>query len=178
MEIIMLTHDPSVTLGQDEAARDSVRNFIGAFKECSHDIQQLILRQMESINDPDMDEMDRQTATETVMEALFPCTHTDGRHGIDLQESEDNDRHVSDGGAVLAEMDAEEELFAVRLASVMKDKGVSQVELAGRIGIGQPAVSLMLARKCRPQKRTIEKMAKALGVTSEDLWPTAQFRLG
>ena len=35
----------------------------------------------------------------------------------------------------------------------------------------QPAVSMMVNRTCYPQKRTVEKIASALSVEPEDLWP-------
>ncbi len=48
---------------------------------------------------------------------------------------------------------------------------MSQVELAAAIGVGQPAISMMLSRNCRPQRRTVECIARALEVTPNDLWP-------
>ena len=68
-------------------------------------------------------------------------------------------------------MDLEEETFANSLDGHMKSKGISQVELAAAIGVGQPAISMMLSRDCRPQRRTVEKLARALGVPPNDLWP-------
>ncbi|MGA7500029.1 MAG: helix-turn-helix domain-containing protein, partial [Isosphaeraceae bacterium] len=68
-------------------------------------------------------------------------------------------------------MDLEEETFANSLVGHMKAKGISQVELAAAIGVGQPAISMMLSRDCRPQRRTVEKLARALGVPPNDLWP-------
>jgi transcriptional regulator with XRE-family HTH domain len=53
----------------------------------------------------------------------------------------------------------------------MEERGVTQTELAERIGVGQPAISNMLCRQCRPQKRTVEKIAAALEVAPEELWP-------
>jgi len=41
-------------------------------------------------------------------------------------------------------------------------RGLTQAALAERIGVGQPAISMMLSRKCRPQRHTIEKLAAAL----------------
>ena len=61
--------------------------------------------------------------------------------------------------------------FANSLDGHMKAKGISQVELAAAIGVGQPAISMMLSRDCRPQRRTVEKLARALGVPPNDLWP-------
>ena len=68
-------------------------------------------------------------------------------------------------------MDHEEATFAERLREVMKKKAVTQEQLADRIGVGQPAISLMLQRACRPQKRTVFRLAEALGVSPDELWP-------
>lgn len=73
-------------------------------------------------------------------------------------------------------MDSQEQSFADRLSILMDAKRISQLELAARIGCTQPAISQMLSRKSRPQKRTILKLAEALGVNATmqnatDLWP-------
>jgi len=46
--------------------------------------------------------------------------------------------------------------------------------LAEKIGVGQPAISMMLQRQCRPQKRTVMRIAEALGVSAEELWPNTK----
>lgn len=70
-------------------------------------------------------------------------------------------------------MDREEVTFAERLRGVMEEKGVTQQTLADRVGVGQPAIAMMLARQCRPQQRTVVKLAQALGVDRSELWPPA-----
>ncbi len=47
---------------------------------------------------------------------------------------------------------------------------VTEVQLARRIGVSQSAISMMLPRRCRPQRRTVEKLAETLGVKADDLW--------
>jgi lambda repressor-like predicted transcriptional regulator len=68
-------------------------------------------------------------------------------------------------------MEEEETEFAANLARLLKEKEISQAELAKRVGVGRSAISMMLSRQCRPQKRTVEKIAHALGVELRDLWP-------
>jgi transcriptional regulator with XRE-family HTH domain len=53
----------------------------------------------------------------------------------------------------------------------MDKAGLTQEQLAEKIGVGQPAISMMLKRQCRPQKRTVQRLAEALGVAAEELWP-------
>lgn len=71
----------------------------------------------------------------------------------------------------LAQMEQEESVFAERLSRLMAEKQMTQAELARRIGVGQSAVSMLLSRKCRPQPRTLGKLAEALGVTVSEIWP-------
>ena len=68
-------------------------------------------------------------------------------------------------------MDCQEAAFADRLRELMTVKCVTQQELSNRVGCSQPAISQMLNRKCRPQKKTILKLAEALQVQPQELWP-------
>jgi transcriptional regulator with XRE-family HTH domain len=68
-------------------------------------------------------------------------------------------------------MDREEAEFATRLAAIMKDRKLSQEGLAKLVGVGQPAISNMLNRQCRPQRATVERFANALEVPPDKLWP-------
>ena len=71
-------------------------------------------------------------------------------------------------------MNREEDAFAQRLRKLMDEKGMTQTTLAEQLGIGQSAISNMLHRQCRPQRRTVIRLAEALGVSSDDLWPNFQ----
>jgi transcriptional regulator with XRE-family HTH domain len=53
----------------------------------------------------------------------------------------------------------------------MKKHGMTQAELAEKTDVNQPAIANMLSRECRPQRRTIAKLAAAFGVEPEELWP-------
>jgi len=68
-------------------------------------------------------------------------------------------------------LNAQEATFAQRLRELMEAKRISQQELADRVGCSQPAISQMLHRRCRPQKKTILKLAEALNVPAHELWP-------
>jgi transcriptional regulator with XRE-family HTH domain len=73
-------------------------------------------------------------------------------------------------------MDQEEASFADRLRSLMEKKGLTQEQLAAKVGVGQPAISMMLQRNCRPQRRTVLRLAEAFGVSPEELWPKVKER--
>ena len=71
---------------------------------------------------------------------------------------------------IIAEMDRQEATFAERLRQLMKEKNLTQSELAQKVGIGQSAISMMLNRNCRPQNKTVLRIAAAPGVDAKDLW--------
>jgi len=108
----------------------------------------------------------------TIADALLLNPDDEGEYGQDLVASETNAAAVYPSlRHEVQKMDAQEADFAERLRKLMADKCVTQQELAERVGCSQPAVSQMLNRKCRPQKKTILKLAEALHVPPEDLWP-------
>jgi lambda repressor-like predicted transcriptional regulator len=143
--------------------------YLCAFRECSDEIQGMIMEMASIANDPEATVEERAAAAATIAEALFP-SGDDGPLGVDLEASESLDAQGAEK-AVLDALDAEEAAFSERLAALLRDKEMTQVRLAEMIGVGQPAISMMLSRKCRPQRRTVEKIAGALGVTPEELWP-------
>ena len=149
-------------------AEQSVRTFIevrNAYNECDPEIQTVIDEMVEICHGPEAGEDEKRMALTTIMEALYPSLSTD------LLSMEKGARQSPEGKASEESLDAEEERFAKRLRKHMKACKMTQKQLAAEIRVGQPAISNMLNRQCRPQQRTVKKLAKALGVTLEDLWP-------
>ena len=143
-----------------------------ALTECDNELRAVALELMEQLASGDLDKHEEQSTCALLAEILFPNADAAGRPGLDLVEAEAiaTEEHP-DAGPILAEMDCQESTFADRLKSVMDAKGMTQVELAEKVGIGQPAISMILNRTCRPQKKTVQKLAAALGVAPTDLWP-------
>ncbi len=149
------------------------KRFFGALIECSDEVQRVVVSLLNVVKDPEAPPAERKRALMTIADALFlnPC-EDDGLYGQDLDASES---YAAQKNAPLArevrKMDAQEESFAVRLKELMTAKQISQQELAERVGCSQPAISQMLNRMCRPQKRTILRLADALNVQPRELWP-------
>lgn len=174
---------------QPLSENDAIAQILGsahllqAYIECSDKLQEHAKKMVRIIVSPDADEEDRFLAATTLFELLLPYSHEgDGLYGMDLEAAEQlvkKHRNSTDPAAkdcretaeALEKMDAEEATFAVRLEGLMKSHGLTQTELAQRIGVGQPAIAMMLKRECRPQKRTIARLAEAFGVKPEELWP-------
>jgi lambda repressor-like predicted transcriptional regulator len=139
-----------------------------AFLECSDEVQAAIREMVEIVNDPEASEDEKYSASLTISEALFPASHN-GCLGIDLEECEKI--APPDVSHVLQSMDKQEATFGERVEAILDSKKMTQGDLATAVGIGQPAISMMLSRQCRPQRRTVEKIAKALGVEASEIWP-------
>ena len=143
-----------------------------AFLECDDELRAVALELLGHLSSGELDKHDEQSTCALLAEILFPNADSTGRPGLDLIEAEAiAAQEHPDAGPILAEMDREENTFAERLRCHMTAKGITQVELAEKVGIGQPAISMMLNRTCRPQKKTVQKLAAALEVAPTDLWP-------
>lgn len=146
-----------------------LRNYL----ECNDAVQGGIREMIEIVNSPNSDEDEREMALRTIQEALFPVYHN-GTFGVGLDDADtlatSNQR---DGKVSLNEIEREEQTFADRLRSHIDKRGITQDDLAAKIGVGQTAIAMMLSRHCRPQRRTIRRLAEALGVAPNELWPDA-----
>lgn len=131
---------------------------IAAYKECGDELQTAIHDMLEVIRSSESTDDEKMSAADTIASILTPgsCEASLGEWKSDPADE--------------AAMDAQEESFAERVRTLMEQQDITQSELARRIGIGQPAVSLMLRRECRPQSATIDRIAKALDVKRSDVW--------
>ncbi|MGL6075246.1 MAG: helix-turn-helix domain-containing protein [Fimbriiglobus sp.] len=149
------------------------RRFLGALIECTDDIQDVVVSMLGVLKDPQATPPEQKRALITIADALFPnpCEQ-DGQYGLDLFASESYAAAKTRSLAnEVNKMNSQEESFAERLKNLMALKRISQQELSVRIGCSQPAISQMLSRMSRPQKRTILKLAESLGVHPRELWP-------
>ncbi len=142
-----------------------------AYLECSDEVQAIVRDMFEIISDEASEASEKEMAAATVAEALFPSS-LNGAIGADLLELEEHHKSTCSRSAeALEQMDAQEKHFSVRVAHYLKEQGLTQEQLGKAIGIGQTGVSMLLSRESRPQRRTVEKIAKALDVDPSELWP-------
>ena len=148
--------------------------YVLALKECDPELRDAAYELFEQLNSGELDQYQTLATTALIAEILFPNSDTRGLPGLDLEEVERLAPLTNpEAATVLADMDRQEATFAERLQDLLTAKGVTQAELAAKVGVGQPAISMMLNRVCRPQRKTVEKIAAALGVTPEELWPAS-----
>ena len=154
----------------DLAASQMFAHYFHAFLECDSSIQEVVRDMVEIITDPTVDPDDRELALSTLYAALFPArSPRDGFIGVDLEEEER--QATGEEAEIQAEFDRQEGTFASRVEGLLRERCMTQAQLADAIGVKQPAIAMMLARRGRPQRRTVDKVAQALGVTPSQLWP-------
>jgi lambda repressor-like predicted transcriptional regulator len=142
-----------------------VRN---AYDECSLEIRAVVDDMLDICRDPEAAEDERDRAISTIIEAMFPSL------AADLRLTEQEALQTPEAIAFEEQMDREETGFAENVRKLMKEQGLTQEALAARVAVGQPAISNMLNRQCRPQRRTVLQFAEALGVTPRELWPSLE----
>jgi transcriptional regulator with XRE-family HTH domain len=146
--------------------------FISALQECGEQLRTDAERLMAIVDDPMSLPGQRGRAWNTLLDQFHLLPDDEGRYGMDLARSEAG---AAERFPMLAreveQMDSQEALFSDRLRQIMKDKNITQQQLAERIECSQPAISQMLNRKCRPQRKTLDKIASALSVDVLELWP-------
>ena len=149
------------------------RQFVARLLECSDEVQQAVIALMEVVKAPSTTPAERQRALMTIADALYlNPDEMDKEYGQDAVRSEEYGAENSPPLArEAAKMNTQEQAFADRLRELMTAKRISQRELAERVGCSQPAVSQILNRTCRPQRKTILKLADALSIAPRDLWP-------
>ena len=167
-----MTTDTATISHPDRLKSHAFAEMFRAYMEASDEVQAVIKSMARIINDADATTDEVDAALVTLHEALFP-SHHDGELGIDILALRDvaPDRVQREG---FAEVDESDRQFSVRLKAIMEEREVTQADLADRIGVQQPAISMMLARKCHPQRNTVERLAEALGVDPTDLWSQYQ----
>jgi transcriptional regulator with XRE-family HTH domain len=151
-----------------QMSADERRSWCAALAECSDDVRDTVMRLIETAEDPKATEREKKRAAATIREVL-KFRHP---HGTDLGQWEvDECLHGPQANQTAARLDSQEAAFAEKLRELLKSKGLTQAELAARVGCSQPAISQMLNRTCRPQRQTILKLATALDVHPRELWP-------
>jgi len=154
------------------AAIQAASPIVLAFAECDEELRAKVVELFKALASDKLDEEQRVATIALLAEILFPNAGRNGLPGLDLCEAEQTATQVnSEANDVLDRMDAEEADFAKRLRQMMEARDMTQAQLASAVGIGQPAVSMMLNRTCRPQRKTVARFAQALGVAPEELWP-------
>jgi predicted XRE-type DNA-binding protein len=154
--------------GADRASAELFASVFEAYQKASLTVKDIVSTMSRVINDPTAEREEVDAAIDTLIEALFPESK-DGGYGADLESLKAADG--AEAGSVLESHQRQEEHFSAAVMELMERRHMVQRDLAQAVGVTQPAISMLLSRKCRPQKVTIEKIAKALQVDPKEIWP-------
>lgn len=135
---------------------------------CSAPIQGVVRDLIQLFNDPAIEAEERQRILRALAVTLFQ--HQDERPP-ERQEPSPARPTVPEEGVWRTRLQQEEGEFVANLKRLMSARGLTQADLAQRAGLSQPAISMMLARKYRPQRRTVRLLAQVLEVSESELWP-------
>ena len=140
-----------------------------AFRKLDEDTREDVDELVSAAVRDDMESHEREGIFATLAQILFPALC----HSLDRSTFEvSNEVHTREGVLSAQSLDQEEATFASLLQEALGAKAFTQTALAQAIGVHQSAISMMLSRKCRPQRRTVERIAAALGVDPSSLWPS------
>lgn len=175
MEKLAASNANSATDTLHTSALQAAAPIVCALAECDEALRVDALELFKQLVSDDLDHEQRLATTALLAEILFPNCDLNGLPGLDLVEAEAMAPSVApEAKEILDRMDQEEAFFAQRLRDLMTERGWTQVDLADKVGLGQPAISMMLNRTCRPQRKTVLRFAQAFGVPPADLWPHFQ----
>lgn len=159
--------EPSCKNGSDNVT--SPAEVLIAYLEKSPIVQAVIRDLVNILKDRNLPSEERQWAETALQDALF--RHKSPQPGKRGRVVSDEKRQLPGLREAQQRLEEEDRVFAANLARFLKEQEISQAELAKRVGVGRSAISMMLSRQCRPQRRTVEKIAQALGVELRELWP-------
>lgn len=132
-------------------------------------VRQTTLEMLRIIEDRDSSPEDRDRACRTIRESLSQAESSEIAGTSLTRPAQASLRETLPG--LESKLDSQESSFWRKVLETLKAKSITQLQLADRLGITQPAVSQMLHRRCRPQRKTIMSLADALGVEPRELWP-------
>ncbi len=146
-----------------------------ALHECDDELRAEAIELFKQLGSDELDKEARDSTLALLAEILFPDADNKGVPGLDLCEAEEIAAETSpEAKETLAAMDKQEAAFAQKLRELMARHKMTQAELAEKAGLGQPAISMMLNRSCRPQRKTVMKFAQIFGVEPQELWGQQQ----
>jgi DNA-binding XRE family transcriptional regulator len=161
---------PSTPTAQNPGDLIASREFaemLPAFDQAGAEPQAAVREASRTINDPLATAEEREQANATIARILFSLKGI-GTLGRPVGREERTD--LEKGRVAQQRRERQQAFFAERLEKLLREKNLTQTALAEKIGVGQPAVSMMLSRRCYPRRRTVEKIAEALNVAVSELW--------
>lgn len=110
---------------------------------------------------------DREELRISLLEMLDP----EGAIKLDTVPLEVDSRNDTGIAAARQSLDEKKARFGKKLTGLMAEAGLSQQELAEKLGVTQSCISQFASGNHKPQPDTLRKLADALDCEIADLWP-------
>src|SRR5438876_9452085 len=107
---------------------------IVALAECDEELRMEAVELFKQLDSGELDVQQRIATSALLTEILFPKPDEKALPGVDLVEAEAT---AATRTSSVGMMDEEEAVFAERLRELMEAKGLTQADLASKVGIGQ-----------------------------------------
>ena len=143
----------------------SPSSILRAFFDLKGEEQKSVENSARIATDPASSESERREAEAAIEILLVKARLKNGRF------VSENELLAPEVKALRAQMLEKEKRFATKVNQLMAARQWTQADLATQVGVSQPAISMILSSRCRPHPRTIGKIAAALEVPVQDLWP-------
>lgn len=141
--------------------------YLRAYLACSSVMKQAVESMIAVIDSPESDEQDKMLAYHTIDGILKMEEHaardtfllTDDDPGFGDRETGSQEESAAPTATT----------FGDCIRKLMEEKGITQAQLADRMGISQPAVNKLITKTVNPKGETLLRVAQAFGVKVEDL---------
>jgi DNA-binding XRE family transcriptional regulator len=134
---------------------------------CSKQMQSLVADLVEAFRDSGIGDEER----ERVLRALWVTLWQGEATASGGQKPGVSHPIMPDESLSRKQLEQEEQALVANLQRLMEERRLTQAQLAERAGLSEPAISMLLARKYRPQRRTMRLLAQVLGVSEKELAP-------
>ena len=151
----------------EKFASTAVSTSLSVFEMLSHEDRAVLKGMLCEFLDAD-DPEERREVFISIVEHVAPARYFEVYDSVTLDEWLVGDPKAN---AAVGRLTEQKRKFAEAVAGIMAEQGLTQTQLAERLEVTQPTIAAMLKGQHKPQPRTLKKLADALGVSIDRLWP-------
>ena len=141
--------------------------YLRAYLACNFVMKQAVESMIAVIDSPESDEQDKMLAYHTIDGILKMEEHaardtfllTDDDPGFGDRETDSQEESAAPTATT----------FGDRIRKLMEEKGITQAQLAERMGVSQPAVNKLITKTMKPKEETAKRMLDAMKITPEEV---------
>ena len=166
MGVLVEERSPAAARYATYTATSAVRTFVSSFAFLSPEDGRA-LAELVGAYAACRDEQEREEIVVSMTELVAPPEYFAASESIGLDEWAGSDSKTESAIRRLAK---QKNAFAQKLKRLMAERGLTQQQLARKLGVSQPTVSAILKGEHKPQPKTLKRLATAMDCSIEDLW--------